>query len=620
MATKAKTAQTAASNPAPSPPFAIPQPNRRPLRVFAFDPSRGRMLGNEMQLEVRYRPLAPGPVDTSGAYDQIAVVDYDATRKKYYRAVDLDDPYILISNGLAPSESDPRFHQQMVYAVATDTVEQFEQALGRRIHWRRAARPLNAPRGWYPEDILTLTLHPHAMCQANAFYSPDAHGILFGYFQAGRENVGRNIPGQTIFTCLSHDIIVHEMTHAIIDGLRTHFMEQTNPDVAAFHEAFADLVALFRHFSHREVLLDAIQRTGGRLYTPALKGDELADLAENSWLASKDDSLNPLIGLASQFGDVFGKRAGLRSAIGKPKTMNELRNTTECHERGSVLVAAVFEAFFTVYLKRAARHFRIYRSAGGTAREDLPTPLAEALSGEAARTATDFFRTCVRSLDYLPPVDVTFGDFLRAVITSETDYDRVDADGARAAWMDAFRRRAILPDDAPFFSEEGLKWPAFGDGIKVEELPFGGPLGLSYPERKKTAEVLQAFINAPGNRERLRLHPTLAYRLPSFHPLYHTDITGSVRWDLLVEVVQDAPAGDASYPLRGGTTMIVSTHGTGSGGLQGAKFLRYAISKPLHGPEGRRRARLQSAFLEEAGRKPGAENLRINFALVHGAE
>src|SRR6266702_563022 len=165
-------------------PFSIPEPDRRPLRVFAFDPSRGRMLGNEMQLNVRYRPLAPGPVDKSGAYDQIAVVDYDATRKKYYRTVDLNDPYILISNGLAPSESDPRFHQQMVYAVASDTIEQFEQALGRRIHWRRAARELNAPKGWQPEDILTLTLHPHAMCQPNAFYSAEAHGILFGYFQA----------------------------------------------------------------------------------------------------------------------------------------------------------------------------------------------------------------------------------------------------------------------------------------------------------------------------------------------------------------------------------------------------------------------------------------------------
>src|SRR5262245_10457944 len=230
-------------------------------------------------------------------------------------------------------------------------------------------------------------LYPHAMQQANAFYSPDAHGILFGYFRAEQNNLGHNLPGQTVFTCLSHDIIVHETAHAILDGLRSHFMEQTNPDVAAFHEAFADLVALFRHFTHREVLLDAIQRTGGRLYTPALKGDAIADLASESWLSKGDKERNPLIELAGQFGEATGIHKGLRSAIGRPKTMKELRDTAECHERGSILVAAVFDAFFTVYIQRTVTHFRIFRAAGGREGEDLPAPLADALCHEAIRTA-----------------------------------------------------------------------------------------------------------------------------------------------------------------------------------------------------------------------------------------
>lgn len=58
-------------------------PARRPLRVFAFDPSRGRLLGNEMKLNVRYRTLAPGPMDRFGPHDRIAVVDCDASRDKY---------------------------------------------------------------------------------------------------------------------------------------------------------------------------------------------------------------------------------------------------------------------------------------------------------------------------------------------------------------------------------------------------------------------------------------------------------------------------------------------------------------------------------------------------------
>ena len=92
----------------PHPTTRLTSPTRRPLRVYAFDPGRGRLLGNEMQMDVRYRSLAPGPTDTSGALDQIVVIDYDVSRQKYYRPVNLDDRFILIPNGVTPSEADPR--------------------------------------------------------------------------------------------------------------------------------------------------------------------------------------------------------------------------------------------------------------------------------------------------------------------------------------------------------------------------------------------------------------------------------------------------------------------------------------------------------------------------------
>ena len=245
----------------------------RPLKAYAFDPSQGKILGNEMSMRVRYQKLDPGPVAAYRAPNAIAVVDYDGTNKVWYQPVDLNDEKILLCGGLDPSESDPRFHQQMVYAVITDTIQHFEAALGRRIHWRRQERNKNSPPGALPGDIYTLNLYPHAMVSANAFYSPKAHGILFGYFRVDAQNPGRNLPGQTVFTCLSHDVVVHETTHAIIDGIRSYFTEYTNPDVPAFHEAFADIAALFRHFTHEEVLLDAIQRTGGAIYRYQLQPD-----------------------------------------------------------------------------------------------------------------------------------------------------------------------------------------------------------------------------------------------------------------------------------------------------------------------------------------------------------
>src|SRR5262245_7758335 len=44
---------------------------------------------------------------------------------------------------------------------------------------------------------------------------------------------GSNLPGGCIFTCLYHDIIAHEVTHAIVHRLRPHFLEATNEDVRA---------------------------------------------------------------------------------------------------------------------------------------------------------------------------------------------------------------------------------------------------------------------------------------------------------------------------------------------------------------------------------------------------
>ena len=57
-----------------------------------------------------------------------------------------------------------------------------------------------------------------------------------------------------VFTCLSSDIIAHEMTHALLDGLHRRLQEASNPDVRAFHEAFADIVALFQHFTIPELV------------------------------------------------------------------------------------------------------------------------------------------------------------------------------------------------------------------------------------------------------------------------------------------------------------------------------------------------------------------------------
>src|SRR5581483_11544018 len=203
----------------------------RPLMAYAFDPTHGRYHGNYLTLNVPYEKLRPGPI---GHY--LAVVDYDASNNRQYRPVDLDHPEILVQGGLEPSESDPRFHQQMVYAVASETIQRFKVALGRDIRWGfRATRRRDPLAG-------KLRIFPHAMQEANAYYDRELRALVFGYFEASRTDPGVNLPGQTVFTCLSHDIIAHETTHALVDGQRRFFLQPSGPDTPAFHEAFADIV------------------------------------------------------------------------------------------------------------------------------------------------------------------------------------------------------------------------------------------------------------------------------------------------------------------------------------------------------------------------------------------
>jgi hypothetical protein len=620
-----------------SPALNVPTPVTRKLQVYAVDPSSGRAANNQIIVSVPWEPLTAGP--TGG---KIAVIDYDAANQCYYPPVDLEDPMLLANDGFDPSESDPRFHQQMVYAIASRTIQMFEVALGRDIHWRRADRFGDAQDHVQTKtkDIRVLKLFPHAMEQANAYYSPDAHGILFGYFTAGKSGQGRNLPGQRVFTCLSQDIIAHEITHAVIDGIRTYFMEPTNPDVLAFHEGFADLCALFSHFSQHDALIDAIQRTGGILYQTEIKS-AVSDLGspssndEKVVIAAQLRQANPLIQLAVQFGQARGQKYGLRSALETPPNSDDIhRNVNDPHFRGSILVAAVFDAFFSVYMERADDLFRIYRAGGMVRTEggspDLPGPLAELLASYAGETAVAFFQLCARAVDYCPPVDLTFGDFLRALITVSKDLDPVDKLGVRDALMEAFRLRGIYSDSAAFFSEGALCWPRDTSLPPIPDLIFGSPNGLTTVEKNHNGNVLRAW--AKKNRSALGLDPKLPVHVPSFHPVFRTKDNGRLRMEMVVEVMQarEEPFDPKvkfpeKFPFRAGVTLIIEAPELQTGASGAATDLpprvRFVIGRSMTGPEAEQREQRQREFENVQGLAAGDSkdptHFQANFCLVH---
>lgn len=447
-------------------------PAYRRLRGYAMDPSLSTVLEtagiNLTTFTVPWEPLAPGPV---GAY--VEVVDYDPSSDRFYHPVDLEHPYALAQDGLAPSESSPQAHQQMVYAVVMTTIKNFEMALGRKVLWgRRKTRKAHPQPGENPNeyaDVLRLRIYPHALRGANAYYSPAQKALLFGYF-AANEDDGIHAPQSTVFTCLSHDIVAHETTHALLDGMHRRYIEPVSPDSLAFHEAFADLVALFQHFTFPAVLRNEVAHTRGDLDKP-----------------------NLLVELAQEFGRALGNHRSLRSAIGVPVDPQALINTMEPHARGSILVAAVFEAFITIYRQRSKRHVRMATGGTGVLPDgDLPAQLVDALADEAAKTAHQFLSMCIRALDYCPPAGVTFGDYLRALITADRDMVPEDPFGYRIALIDSFRKRGIFASGVTILSEEELAWPSM-----VER---GGGLTWLFEMLRDKAD----WLRYEGDRERIQ--------------------------------------------------------------------------------------------------------------------
>ncbi len=471
-----------------------PRPPHRRLRAFAFDPILSRRIGthdiNEVTIKLPWEDnLELGPVD-----DYLEVVDYDPASQAFYAPVDLNDEHLLAQDGLPLSEGNPQFHQQMVYAVARTTIGHFERALGRRALW--SPRLYRTKEGKIKDEpVERLRIYPHALREANAYYSPVKKALLLGYFPASTIDPGENLPGGTVFTCLSHDIVAHETTHALLDGLHLRFIEPTNVDVWALHEAFADIVALFQHFTYPKVLRHQIARTHGDLESQNLLGE-----------------------LAYQFGQAIGRYGALRSALGRidPQTKKwipekpdpeKIHSTTEPHARGAILVAAVFEAFLTIYKWRIADLLRI--STGGTGvlpPGELHTDLVERLAREAAKTAGHILRMCIRALDYCPPVDVDFGDYLRALITADAELVPDDRLNYRLAVIEAFRRRGIYPRDVRNLSEESLLWHAPDDKEQKAFLKvFGGPKRLRelVPDWGLTTNRRKIYEQAKRSRKKL---------------------------------------------------------------------------------------------------------------------
>jgi len=324
---------------------------------------------------------------------RIVVVDYDGDMDRLEDPVQWDRRnrrFFFEHEGekvpLTRSHRDrPQFHQVNAWAIVQSVLDMYEATwvLGRSAPWAFEGN--------------RLTLVPHAGYLKNAFYSRANKSLQFYYFDAGPRR---------IYTCLSHDIIAHETGHAILDGLRPFYFESSSVQTAAFHEFVADLTAIMISLLNNSLRWEVAKVSQG-------------DLSKDTIVAA----------LAEEFGHYASGRDHLRSAT-NDKTMSDVEGEASPYPWSEVLTGAMWDilsGMFATYRSRPKKN------------TGKPPSDKEALLWAVNR----FRRVAFQPLDFLPPADVQFCDYARAVLRADELVDPVDEDDHRALMRRVFDQRGI---------------------------------------------------------------------------------------------------------------------------------------------------------------------------------
>ena len=513
------------------------------LTVLAQDPSvqqNGKAL--TIPVPVPWESLAPGPKG-----HRIHVVDFDTSKNAYYapRNSDLENDRYAEVTDVQELIDDRDFHAQNAYGHVATTLAQFESALGRHITWA------------FDSGAHHIKVAPHAFLDSNAFYSRRDESLCFGYFpvDAGRKSAKA---GDFVYTCLSADIIAHETSHAILDGLRRELMRPSTPDQPAFHEGFADIVALLSALSRGQLL---------KLVLPIkrAKGREVIATAD---LKPKALKTSVLIGLAEQFGKTLSDQKILsrtatalrRSASMDPSSENYdtlLSDNAEAHELGEVIVAAAMNAFLEIWY---ARTQSLDPLGSGFADRDR-------VIEDGTKAAQDLLHMAIRALDYVPPVNMSFRDFLTALLTVDR---QIAPDPGQYRYrehiVDAFARYRITP-----VTPDGCWEPPKLSKGQILRYGYSG-----HAEMMWDREAVMRFLWE--NRDPLEVNPDALTIVNFVRPSVRTGADGLLLRETIVEYFQlfdvmgrdlkalkikkpvDMPA-DAPVRLLGGGTLVFNDYG-----------------------------------------------------------
>lgn len=365
------------------------------LQYMAAEPGAGD--GHPSLLEGwKYKadePMLDGPVCR-----RLAVIDFDPATGALLPGAPFLPPgktrkrgrYYVADEGDSDSA---HFRQVSVFGAVMKMIDMFEEpdVLGRRLRWAFAG-----------EQLLVV---PQAGTMQNAFYHRGSRSLQFFSFDDPKT------PGEKVHTCLSPDIVAHEATHAILDGIAPDLYDATSPQALAIHEAIADIGAVMFALRSRRLREQVLEMTGG-------------DLKQS----------NAFNRIAQQFGEaVYGPGRPLRD-LTNDRTMAEAPN--EPHELSEVLTGALYSMLVKLHEEAISARLAAVPSSRFSA------------SGFALNSAANRLkRLAFRGLDYLPPGEVSFADYGRAIVAADTS-SNPDDHHLRDRAKEAFVERGIVASGA----------------------------------------------------------------------------------------------------------------------------------------------------------------------------
>lgn len=183
-----------------------------------------------------------------------------------------------------------------------------------------------------------LIVFPAAGREMNAYY--DRRSLTFFYYPYA---------GRNVYFSDSADIVTHELGHAFLDAMRPDFWSVQSLEIWSFHEAFADIVAMFNLMSYEKAIKAVLEQTGGDLE----KSNVITKLAEEVGQMIREVTEDPSF-LPDSLRDPALEHFNYANPSTLPSEAPNNMLAAECHSFGRVFSGAwyeIFVKFFKMHLE-----------------------------------------------------------------------------------------------------------------------------------------------------------------------------------------------------------------------------------------------------------------------------